>query len=303
VTPNGEDKGGRSRLTIGLPTYNRAKYLQEAIDSVLGQTFADFTLVISDNASTDETPEIVRSYGDSRIVYRRHSANRGWLANFNASLEGARTDYAMTLCDDDLLRPDALARAVEMLDAHPDVALYHSAFDYIDGTGEVIIAGMDYVGRLPVDTIESGDQFIAKSIHAGCRVCPPTAVFRVAASPSPPYDAAAGFAIDYLLWLQLALGSNVYFCASPGAAFRLHDNTISSGWSDVVQGFYRPRPQAVWQLWRVKQRFLRDSASRLANQRELSRDARRSCLRSFRDEVVRPRIPQPVKRAVKAVYR
>ena len=131
-----------------------------------------------------------------------------------------------------------------------------SAFDYIDGTGKLLIAGMDYVGRLPVDTIESGDEFIAKSIHAGCRVCPPTAVFRVAALPSPPYDPAAGFAIDYLLWLRLALGSNIYFCASPGAAFRLHDGTISSGWSDVVQGFYRPRTRAVWHLWRVKQRFL-----------------------------------------------
>jgi glycosyltransferase involved in cell wall biosynthesis len=294
--------GGPPRITIGLPTYNRAKYLQEAIDSVLTQTFADFTLVISDNASTDETPEIVASYDDSRIVYRRHDVNRGWIANFNASLEGASTDYAMSLCDDDLLRSFALERAVETLDAHPDVVLYHSAFDYIDGTGKVLVAGMDYVGRLPVDTIESGDEFIAKSIHVGCRVCQPTAVFRVAASPSPPYDPLAGFAIDYDLWLRLALGSNVYFCASPAAAFRLHDSTISAGWSDVVQGFYRPRPQAVWHLWRLKQRFLRDSASRLANPRELSRDARRSSLRSFRDEVVRPRIPQPVKRAVKAVY-
>ena len=89
MTRNGEDKGGPARLTIGLPTYNRAKYLREAIDSVLGQTFADFTLVISDNASTDETPEIVASYDDSRIVYRRHETNRGWLANFNVSLEGA----------------------------------------------------------------------------------------------------------------------------------------------------------------------------------------------------------------------
>ena len=205
----------------------------------------------------------------------------------------------MTTCSGRLRSP----RAVETLDAHPDVVLYHSAFDYIDGTGKVLIAGMDYVGRLPVDTIESGEEFIAKSIHAGCRVCPPTAVFRVAALPSPPYDPAAGFAIDYLLWLRLALGSNIYFCASPGAAFRLHDGTISSGWSDVVQGFYRPRPRAVWHLWRVKQRFLRDSASRLANRRELSRDARRSSFRSFRDDVVRTRIPQPVKRATKALVR
>ena len=298
---NGEDKGGGARVTVGLPTYNRADYLREAIDSVLAQSMRDFILVISDNASTDDTPEIVASYDDPRIVYRRHTENQGWIPNFNASLEGATTDYAMFLCDDDLLRPGALARAVEVLDAHPEVVLYHSAFDYIDGTGEVRIPGMDYAGRLPHDTIEPGDEFIRKSITAGCRVCSSTAVFRVAALPSPPYDLAAGFAADYLLWLRLALGSNVYFSATPEAAYRLHDGTISSGWSDVVQGLYRPRPGAIMHLRRVKLRFLRESAAQLPEVRELRRDTRASAVRSFMNEVVRTRIPAPVKRAVKAV--
>ncbi|HZP29951.1 MAG TPA: glycosyltransferase [Acidimicrobiia bacterium] len=288
-------------MTVGLPTYNRAEYLREAIDSVLAQTFRDFTLVISDNASTDDTPELVASYDDPRIVYRRHDVNRGWIPNFNASLEGASTDYAMFLCDDDLLRPGALARAVEVLDGHPDVVLYHSAFDYIDGSGAVRIARMDYAGRIPVDTIETGGEFIKKSITAGCRVCSSTAVFRVAALPSPPYDIRAGFAADYLLWLRLALDSNVYFSAEPEAAYRLHDGTISAGWSDVIQGMYRPRPGAIMHLRRVKLDFLRESADRLPDYGELRRDAERSAVRSFMDEVVRTRIPKPVKRAVKAL--
>jgi glycosyltransferase involved in cell wall biosynthesis len=301
MNTNGERAAGHPRVTVAIPTYNRADYLVEALESVLAQTFTDFVVVVSDNASTDNTREVVERYDDPRIVYRRHDVNQGWIANFNSSLAGAGTDYAMFLCDDDLLRPGALAHAVEILDGHPEVVLYHSAFDYIDEAGNVRIAGMDYAGRLPADTIETGEEFIAKSIIAGCRVCSSAAVFRVGVLPSPPYDPEADFAADYLLWLRLALGSNVYFCATAEAAYRLHAGTISSEWSDVIQGLYRPKTGAIWHLWRIKDRFLRESAARLPQVRELRRDARRSSARSFRDEVVRNRIPQPVKKAVKAL--
>src|SRR5690348_6136880 len=119
MTSNAESAVRRPRVTVAIPTYNRAEYLHEAIDSVLAQSFSDFVLVVSDNASTDGTRELVESYDDPRITYLRHDVNQGWIANFNASVESAATDYAMFLCDDDLLRPGALARAVEVLDGHP----------------------------------------------------------------------------------------------------------------------------------------------------------------------------------------
>ncbi len=289
-------------MTVGLPTYNRAAYLREAIDSVLAQTFTDFTLVISDNASTDGTPDVVASYDDPRIVYRRQTENRGWIANFNAALDGATTDYGIFLCDDDLLRPRALEHAVQVLDAHPDVALYHSAFDYIDQDGDVWVEAWDYVGRTHEDILERGDDFIRKSIVEGCRVCSSTAVFRLSRLPRPAYEPSAGFPADYLLYLRVGLGADVYFSAEPSAAYRVHSGSISAAsWAEMKAGKYQPKPSAILQLRRVKLQFLRESAGRLPERWRLRLDVERSSARSLVSEVVGSRLPKPVKRAIRSV--
>jgi glycosyltransferase involved in cell wall biosynthesis len=83
---------GASRLSIGLPVYNGEKYLAESVDSLLGQTFEDFELIISDNASTDSTAGICRRYAkqDSRIRYIRQPRNIGLAANHNFVIGQAR---------------------------------------------------------------------------------------------------------------------------------------------------------------------------------------------------------------------
>ena len=72
------------KLTVGIPTYNRSGLLREAIESVLAQTFTDFRLIVSDNASDDDTPEVVRSFDDERIDYLRTERNIGPIGNFTA---------------------------------------------------------------------------------------------------------------------------------------------------------------------------------------------------------------------------
>ena len=93
------------RVTIGLPVYNGENYLAEAIDSILGQTFTDFELIISDNASTDRTEEICRRYAaeDDRIRYFRHDRNRGASPNYNFTVEKARGEYFKWAAHDDVL--------------------------------------------------------------------------------------------------------------------------------------------------------------------------------------------------------
>lgn len=126
------------RVTLALPVYNGASYLAEAIESVLGQTYADFELILADNASTDATESICRRYAaaDSRIRYCRAEANRGLAWNFNRVVELARGEYFKWGAFDDLCAPNFLARAVETLDAHPDAAWCHSWTTFIDPSGE-----------------------------------------------------------------------------------------------------------------------------------------------------------------------
>ncbi|MGK2855732.1 MAG: glycosyltransferase family 2 protein, partial [Thermoanaerobaculia bacterium] len=97
----------RPQLTIGMPVYNGARYIREALDSLLGQTFRDFEIFISDNASTDATPEICEEYRrrDARIRVVRQSENRGLLSNFRAVLEGARGDMFTWAAADDVWDP------------------------------------------------------------------------------------------------------------------------------------------------------------------------------------------------------
>ncbi len=90
-------------ITIGMPVYNGSNYIREAIDSLLKQTFSDFELIISDNASTDDTKDICEQYvrNDSRITYVRQNKNLGPLANFKFVLDSAKSEYFMWAAADD----------------------------------------------------------------------------------------------------------------------------------------------------------------------------------------------------------
>jgi glycosyltransferase involved in cell wall biosynthesis len=122
------ESGPRPRLTIGLPVYNGALYLEEALDSLLCQTFQDFELIISDNASTDETARICARYceGDTRIRYVRQTRNIGCAANHRFVFEQCRCDLFKWAASDDIYAPDLIERCVAALDAHPDAVLAHS---------------------------------------------------------------------------------------------------------------------------------------------------------------------------------
>src|SRR5688572_10868700 len=96
------------RVSIGLPVYNGENYLAEAIDSILAQTFEDFELIISDNASTDRTQEICEAYAakDGRIRYYRSEVNKGSAWNFNRVFELARGEYFKWAAHDDYIAPE-----------------------------------------------------------------------------------------------------------------------------------------------------------------------------------------------------
>jgi glycosyltransferase involved in cell wall biosynthesis len=131
--------GATPRLTIGLPVYNGENFLAESIEALLGQSFEDFELIISDNASTDGTEEICHGYErqDSRIRYVRQLRNIGLSPNHNFTLDEARGEYFKWGAHDDLYARDLLKLCVEALDARPYVVLAHSWTARIDSDGAV----------------------------------------------------------------------------------------------------------------------------------------------------------------------
>jgi glycosyltransferase involved in cell wall biosynthesis len=125
------------KVSIGLPVFNGDKYLRETIDSILAQTFTDFELVISDNASTDRTEEICKEYAasDSRIRYYRNPENIGGGKNFSRTFELSRGEYFHSPGHDDVLARDFIAKSVEVLDTDPTVILCYSTTIKIDDEG------------------------------------------------------------------------------------------------------------------------------------------------------------------------
>ncbi len=104
-------------VAIGLPVFNAEKYLSQAVDSILAQTFSDFHLIISDNASTDRTQEICQAYAaqDNRIRYSRNHRNLGASPNFNRVFELSSHQYFKWAPHDDMIAPEFLARCVNSI--------------------------------------------------------------------------------------------------------------------------------------------------------------------------------------------
>ena len=128
------------RVSIGLPVYNGQAYLTSTLDSLLGQDFEDFELIVSDNASTDATQEICRAYArrDRRIRYYRNSRNLGAAPNYNRVFKLARGALFKWAPHDDLYRPSYLRRCVETLDeAGANVVLCYPHTLLIDEAGHV----------------------------------------------------------------------------------------------------------------------------------------------------------------------
>ena len=109
------------KVTVCVPTYNRADILPYAISSVLSQTYSDFELIICDDASSDRTAEVVSQWSDSRIRYIRHPQNIQRSRNMRSGYEAARGEYFIKFDDDDALTPTFLEKAVAVLDADSQV--------------------------------------------------------------------------------------------------------------------------------------------------------------------------------------
>jgi len=130
-------------ISVVIPTYNYGRYLREAIDSVLAQTYAPLEVIVVDDGSTDDTPEVLASYGDRIHAIRQQNGGVG--SARNAGVAAARGEYIAFLDSDDIWLPEKLAKEIALFESDPELGLVHCGIERFDQSGplSVSLSGME----------------------------------------------------------------------------------------------------------------------------------------------------------------
>jgi glycosyltransferase involved in cell wall biosynthesis len=199
------------RVSIVMSVFNGERFLREAVDSLLGQTFREFELVVVDDGSNDGTAAILRSYKDRRIRTTRSPVNVGQPAGLNRGLASSAGTYVARLDADDVALPERLARQVAFLDARPDTAALGSAWIEIDENGR-----RGPVRLPPTDSIGIRWRLLFSNsfLHSSMLVR------RSALEEVGAYDESIGYGEDYELWSRVAARFEVANLPDPLVLYR-----------------------------------------------------------------------------------
>ena len=216
------------RVSVVVPSYNNASFIEATIDSILEQTFEDFELVVADHSSSDGTWERLQRYSaDPRVRLLRTDAGGGAPHNWERVTTAAAGELVKLVCGDDMIYPDCLRQQVEAMDANPSVVLVAARRDLIDARGGPVkarrgLAGL--TGRHP------GRVAVRHTVVAGSNIFGEPAcvlIRRAALERAGGWDSRHPFVIDEATYANVLLLGDFFGIGTALAAFRLS----SSQWS------------------------------------------------------------------------
>ena len=209
------------KVSIVLPVYNEQKYLELAIRSIAEQSYKDYEFLITQNGSTDQSPEIIARWAkqDPRIKVEIVEVNRGYLDALNGGLNKAQGQYIARMDGDDIALPDRLKKQVEFLDQNPDHVLVGTNVANIDEEGDV------YCDQ-PFPS--SNDELVESLLSGNCGICHPTTMFRRSAiEQTGVYLQDMRGVEDQDLWLRLAEIGKLANLPEVLLQYRVHSGNIS----------------------------------------------------------------------------
>jgi glycosyltransferase involved in cell wall biosynthesis len=214
-----------SGVTAAITTYNRAAYLPGALDSVLAQTRPPDEVLVVDDGSTDDTPDVLAGYGDRIRVVRQENAGRSGARN--TAVREARGRFVSFLDSDDRWTPSKLAREVPVLEAEADVGLVHGHVDVIGADGAVLEDETARHHELFSAAHRNGVTYAGYAFD--CRCFSSAITLRVDAVESVGLYDTALLLDDYDLYLRLALDSRIVFLeGAPMALYRHHEGQMTT---------------------------------------------------------------------------
>jgi glycosyltransferase involved in cell wall biosynthesis len=213
-----------------MPTYNHGKYIHEAVLSVLNQSYRNIELIICDNASTDETPEIIHSISDSRIKYYRNDKNIGPGGNIDLCLSHAIGQYIAFLASDDLFAPTKLQKQIEILQTHPEVGAVLTHASVINEDGKPFEDENHFYFNIFEKTNRSREQWLNYFFYQGNCLCLPSSLVRRSVVQDIGYlDSRFVQLPDLDFWIRVCKQKEIYIIEEKLTKYRVRagDQNIS----------------------------------------------------------------------------
>lgn len=212
------------KVSVVMPAYNAEKYIGEAIESILNQTFTDFEFIIINDGSTDGTKDIILEYDDPRIVLLENEKNSGIVVSLNKGIQFARGQYIARMDSDDISLRNRIERQVSFLDNHAHIGVVGSAL-------QVFGKGIDTQNRFFSD---SKEKLKAEMLFNSC-LAHPTVMFRrsLIQNINACYDIQYVGIEDFALWWKLAQVTDIGCINEVLLRYRSHEKQITKEKSDA----------------------------------------------------------------------
>jgi glycosyltransferase involved in cell wall biosynthesis len=210
-----------------VPCYKLAHLLRQCVDSILSQTFSELEVIIMDDCSPDNTPEVAQSFNDRRVKHIRNEPNLGHLRNYNKGIELARGKYIWLISADDYLRSSGVVeRYVRTLEKHPGVGYTFCAGIGVLAGNETSVEQWAYHG--PRDRIMPGHAFLKRLLCSNCVLAPSGLVRRECYERLGAFPLDMPWAGDWYLWCLFALHYDVGYFGEPMVCYRKHELSMTT---------------------------------------------------------------------------
>ena len=209
------------KVSVVMPAYNAEKYIGEAIESILNQTFTDFEFIIVDDCSKDKTADIVNSYSDKRIRFYQNDKNMGVATTLNRGLDLATGEYIARMDSDDISLPERFEKQVAYMSAHPECAVCGTDIELF-GAKRGVFAHSGTAELLKVDSL-----FASPLAH-------PTVMMRssVIGALGMHYDGDYNGIEDYELWIRVTEKYDLGNLNEILFRYRIHPAQVTQNYSD-----------------------------------------------------------------------
>lgn len=203
-------------VSVVMPVYNGEKYLKEAIDSILNQTFKDFELLLINDASTDNSEKIINSYNDSRIIYIKNEQNLGLIKTLNKGLDFAKGEFVARMDQDDISHSERFEKQLIIFKKNPEIGVCGTWFTlFRENHEDKIIEHPEYNDSIKIGLLTS------------CFIGHPTVMMRKKAIENYRYDINYQAAEDFELWTRLIRVTQFYNIQESLLKYRFHSSNIS----------------------------------------------------------------------------